>query len=179
MNDTQRHTLLRLARETVFAAVQATASPRADSPASGVQHEGVFVTVRVGASLRGCMGNLDPSIPIEEAVRRAATLVVTSDRRFPALRPDELPRLTIELHVLRSFERITREDQVTPGIHGLLIEHLGRRGLLLPSVAIEHGMDAAAFLDAVCVKAGLPAHAWSDADATLSRFLDECINETS
>jgi len=42
----------------------------------------------------------------------------------------------------------------------LIVEHRGRRGLLLPQVPVEHGWDRETFLDHTCLKAGLPRDAW-------------------
>ena len=45
-----------------------------------------------------------------------------------------------------------------------------RRGLLLPGVATDHGLDALGFLEQVCRKAGLPSNAWQDDAAQLATF---------
>ena len=58
------------------------------------------------------------------------------------------------------------------GKHGLKIARGNRQGLLLPVVAVEHGLDAEGFLQQVCRKAGLPADAWQDDDAALMTFRD-------
>jgi AmmeMemoRadiSam system protein B len=49
------------------------------------------------------------------------------------------------------------------------------RGLLLPGVAVEHELDAEAFLDHVCLKADLPPGAWRDDRATLWTFEGHCL----
>jgi AmmeMemoRadiSam system protein B len=41
---------------------------------------------------------------------------------------------------------------------------------LLPGVAVEHHLDAEAFLRQVCLKAGLPIDAWRDDESNLSTF---------
>ena len=56
------------------------------------------------------------------------------------------------------------------GEHGLDIQFQGRKGLLLPSVATDFGLDPFGFLQAVCRKASLPDDAWQDPAATLYRF---------
>ena len=64
---------------------------------------------------------------------------------------------------------------MTIGKHGLLISRGHARGLLLPGVAVEHGFDARAFLEQVCLKAGLPTDAWKEDDTKLQRFEGEAI----
>ena len=49
-----------------------------------------------------------------------------------------------------------RIGAMTIGKHGLQIARGSARGLLLPSVAVEHRLDARGFLEQVCLKAGLP-----------------------
>ena len=49
-----------------------------------------------------------------------------------------------------------------PGVHGVIVESVGRGALLLPEVATDHGWDGARMLGAVCEKAGLPRYAWRD-----------------
>jgi AmmeMemoRadiSam system protein B len=49
------------------------------------------------------------------------------------------------------------------------------QGLLLPGVAIEHGLDAERFLQHVCLKAGLPPHAWKEDDVSLATFEGQVI----
>ena len=46
----------------------------------------------------------------------------------------------------------------------------GARGLLLPQVAVEHGLTGERFLAETCRKAGLPADAWHDADTEIRVF---------
>ena len=47
-------------------------------------------------------------------------------------------------------------QKIQIGKHGLMIEAYGMRGLLLPQVAVEEGLNASEFLDATCEKADLP-----------------------
>ena len=59
---------------------------------------------------------------------------------------------------------------VVIGKHGVQIGRGRARGLLLPSVALDYGLDARAFLQQVCLKAGLPKDAWKDDDTSLLVF---------
>jgi len=131
---------------------------------------GVFVSLKREGQLRSCCGVLGPTIPLYEAVDRAAERAAKDDPRFPPISADELDRLNMEVWLLWGVAPIEekgegRVDAVLVGKHGLIISQGHNRGLLLPSVAIEHNWDARQFLAQTCRKAGLPIDAWKD-DAT-------------
>jgi AMMECR1 domain-containing protein len=52
----------------------------------------------------------------------------------------------------------------------------GRRGLLLPQVAVEHNWDRVTFLQQTCHKAGLPSDAW-EKGAIIEAFTAEVFGE--
>jgi uncharacterized protein (TIGR00296 family) len=81
----------------------------------------------------------------------------------------ELPNVKIEISVLSPLEAVEEIDSIVIGVHGLLLNHLGRRGLLLPQVAVERGWDREQFLEQLCRKAHLPATAWKEG-AKIERF---------
>ncbi|HSN68816.1 MAG TPA: AmmeMemoRadiSam system protein A, partial [Thermoanaerobaculia bacterium] len=67
---------------------------------------GVFVTLRQGDDLRGCIGVLEPSEPLYRAVASAAVSSALGDPRFPGVTPAELPSLSLEISVLSPFEPV-------------------------------------------------------------------------
>ena len=69
--------------------------------------------------------------------------------------------LQIEISVLSDPFPLARAQQIVPGRHGLIVSRGADRGVLLPQVAVEQGWDGPAFLSHTCLKAGLPAEAWS------------------
>jgi uncharacterized protein (TIGR00296 family) len=81
----------------------------------------------------------------------------------------ELPDVKVEISVLSPLETVESIDSIVIGVHGLLLNHQGRRGLLLPQVPVEHGWDREGFLEQLCRKAHLPATAWSEG-AKIQRF---------
>jgi AmmeMemoRadiSam system protein A len=121
---------------------------------------GVFVTIHHAGELRGCLGRTDADMGIADVVAHLAAVVSDSDPRFPSVRPDELPRISLEISVLTPEREVIDTQQIEMGRHGLIVEHGGHRGLLLPQVAVEHGWDRETFLAHTCVKAGLSADAW-------------------
>ncbi len=62
------------------------------------------------------------------------------------------------------------------GTHGLLVEQGGRRGLLLPQVALEHHLDRERFLEETCWKAGLARDAWKNPDTKIYGFRCEIVS---
>ena len=57
---------------------------------------------------------------------------------------EELGELRIEISVLSPVAAIRVED-IEIGKHGLVISDGGHRGLLLPQVAVEHGLSVEQF----------------------------------
>jgi len=169
--------LLQLARQAVVQAVAHGQMLQA-IPATGFfsQHRGVFVTLHIGKRLRGCIGVVEPDESLADCVVRSAISAAQKDPRFPAIRPDELPDLHIELSLL-SPPRPIRPEEIEVGRHGLLVSRGRQRGLLLPQVAVEHHFGPEQFLAETCRKAGLPANAWRDADTKILGFTCEIFSD--
>jgi AmmeMemoRadiSam system protein B len=71
-----------------------------------------------------------------------------------------------------------RVSAITVGTHGIQVVRGQARALFLPGVAAEHGWDALALLDRVCLKAGLPAAAWMEDDTALFTFEGEALHRS-
>ena len=103
----------------------------------------------------------------------SATWPPRRPRAIRAFRPidvADLREMTVEISVLTPDVVIHRPGEIEIGRHGLDVRRGGARGLLLPQVAVEHGLDRETFLAATCRKAGLPANAWHDADTEIRVF---------
>jgi AmmeMemoRadiSam system protein A len=177
LTETQRETLVDLARRSVAAAVTGSRSPiLADLPLPNAC--GVFVTIRRGGELRGCLGTLQCRAGLDSEVARCASDAAREDPRFPPVTAGELPGLSIEVSVLGPLEPIDPREpgSITLGQHGLVVEQGGRRGLLLPQVATEWDWTVEQFLRQTCLKAGLPPDAWQRG-AKVSRFEAEVFGE--
>lgn len=172
----RRRVLLSLAREAIAAHLTSRVPPMVhlpDLPAAS----GVFVTLKYGGTLRGCLGTLENRIGLAGEVVRCAVDAASRDPRFPPLASHELADITVELSVLGPLEPIAPlPDAFDIGVHGLVVEHRGRRGLLLPQVAVEWGWTAEQFLCQTCVKAGLAEDAW-ERGARIYRFAAEVFGE--
>jgi AmmeMemoRadiSam system protein A len=172
LSDPDKRALLDLARETVAATARGERPPEPRNPSGPLREKGAaFVTLRVSGELRGCIGHVEAVEPLWESVRDMARAAAERDSRFPALRPDELPGLQIEISVLSPLVPI-RPDEIRVGVHGLYVRRGSQSGLLLPQVAVEWGWAAPEFLRRTFEKAGLPL---STPDARLCAFtVDRC-----
>jgi AmmeMemoRadiSam system protein A len=126
----------------------------------------VFVTLTLAGNLRGCIGSLQPSAPLAQAVADSAFKAAFRDPRFAPVQADEIEKLHIEVSVLSSMELIlvdTRQallDDLQPGVDGLLLEDQGHRATFLPQVW-EKMSSADEFVGQLMLKAGLAAGYWS------------------
>jgi AmmeMemoRadiSam system protein A/AmmeMemoRadiSam system protein B len=156
----QESKLMALAKQGIESYVVSGAIPdtRSSDPVLS-RKAGVFVTLRIGGLLRGCIGHMTAEKPIIQAVQEMAVAAATSDPRFPPLSREELDRITIKVAILSPMQRIGYQ-QVEVGKHGLLISAHGRRGVLLPEVPTDRGWDRETFLENLCYKAGLPGDTW-------------------
>ncbi len=129
---------VRLAREAVEAYVlrrEVMAVP-ADLPDEMLSVQaGAFVSIHEHGDLRGCIGTIAPtrSCVAEEIIGNAIS-ASTRDPRFPAIKPDELPWLDINVDVLGEPEDIDSEDELDVKRYGVIVSCGHRRGLLLPDL---------------------------------------------
>jgi len=149
-------TLLDLARDSVAAAAGGSDLPNLRNPNGPLREKGaVFITLRSGDELRGCIGHVEAQQPLWESVRDMAAAAAVRDTRFPPVRPDEVPELAFEISVLSPMTPI-RPSEIVVGTHGLYVKLDGASGLLLPQVAVEWEWSAEEFLRRTFEKAGLP-----------------------
>ena len=178
--EVDRQALLRLARRALREYLTNGEYPDVPTGSGALlQARPAFVTLRhrETRALRGCIGQVTSRGPLVESVMKMAVAAGTEDPRFPPVELDELSDLRFEISALTPLEPIDAES-VEVGRHGLVIEHQGRSGLLLPQVPVEQGWSREQFLTAVCRKAGLPDGAWRDEGAELSGFECEVWEET-
>ena len=169
LSEEARHELLRLARETVTAAVLRRPAPGMPDTEEMRLAAGAFVTIKMKGRLRGCIGNFREDIPIAQMVRDMAHAAAFEDPRFPPVQESELAKLEFEISVLSPRFPITPEA-VEVGVHGLYITRGRRQGVFLPQVPVEWGWDRETFLDELCLKAGLDEGDWRKPDARLEAF---------
>ncbi len=176
----QRHLLLRIARESIAAALDRRSYEidRASLDSDLTRPSGAFVSLHtIDGDLRGCIGTIEPVAPLFEAVASNAVHAATRDPRFYPLRRDELTSAVIEISVMSPLEVVTSIDAIEVGRDGLIIRFQGCTGLLLPQVATEYGWDRETFLSQTCGKAGLPPDAWRSPECRIERFSAEVFSE--
>lgn len=155
--------LVKLARQAIEAKLPGKQLPKTKKS----EKRGVFVTLHSfpPMELRGCVGFAFPTFEVEQAVVQAALSAAFNDSRFPPVGAEEMDRIVVEVSVLTKPKQLKCQPEEMPrririGKDGLVVEMRGWRGLLLPVVAVEQGLDAEEFLGLCCLKAGLPPDAW-------------------
>lgn len=138
------------------------------------QLAGCFVSLHTSAThkLRGCVGRIDASRPLIQAVRHAAAQVLT-DPRFAAdpVQLEELGELELELSVLSPPHPAEHPLAFNPLEQGIYLTVGKYTGCFLPQVARETGWTREQLLTRLCVeKMGLPPDAWKQQDARLQVF---------
>jgi AmmeMemoRadiSam system protein A len=140
LSDEDQKTLLGLARETVAAAAGGHDLPNLRNPSGPLREKGaVFITLRSGGELRGCIGHVEAHEALWESVRDMAAAAALRDTRFSPVLPEEVPGLEYEISVLSPMVPV-RPEEIVIGTHGLYVklENVAS-GLLLPQVAVEWG----------------------------------------
>ena len=174
MNETQKKTLLTIAKETVEAAVSGKPvyEPKTDD-ADLLVEQGCFVTLKNGEELRGCIGQFEADKPLIEMVSQMAVSSSLHDPRFGGNRitVNELPELDIEISVLSPMVKTDDPLSLRLGVDGIYITDGRRSGCFLPQVATETGWSVEDFLGYCCAhKAGLRSDAWKDSGIEVCLF---------
>lgn len=177
LSETEGKLLLKIAREAIETYVRdmKTAEFEVEDPALQTA-SGAFVTIHKKGRLRGCIGTFASPNPLYKTVVDMAISAAAKDPRFSPLTPTELAEVYLEISVLSPLKEIKDTGEVVVGKHGLYIIKGRNRGVLLPQVAVEHGMDRESFLENTCMKAGLGADAWKEG-ATIFTFEADIFKE--
>lgn len=174
----EKRCLLVIARDAIQAAIQARPLPE---PAAGSltadlsRPAATFVTLDLGAKLRGCVGNLIARDPLHRSVRTNAVGAALRDARFNPVTLDESMRMGIHISILspliplQSGSGKETLDQLTPGVDGVVLRHAGRTATYLPQVW-NRSSSREDFLESLCHKAGLGDGAWKEVDAEILRY---------
>lgn len=122
-----------------------------------------FVTLYLGDRLRGCVGSVEPRLPLALDVACNAVAAARRDPRFPPVGCDELPDLRLSVTILAPLQRLAYANEsdlahkLRPGIDGVMIRWHQHRSLLLPQVW-DRLCEPEGFLLALVEKAGIPCH---------------------
>ncbi|MBN1595341.1 AmmeMemoRadiSam system protein A, partial [candidate division FCPU426 bacterium] len=172
LTDGQKQELINIARAAItegLARGKQLQPTTAQAPL--LERHAVFVTLKRGGALRGCIGMTEARLPLYQGVAQMACAAAFDDPRFTPVTTEELPYLDIEISVLSPLKRIQDTKEIILGIHGVVVKRGVRSGLYLPQVATETGWSKEEFLDRLCAeKAGLPKDIWRDARTELYIF---------
>jgi AmmeMemoRadiSam system protein A len=180
-----RAALLGLARRAVGVAAENRSLPLIDPAAfsAALQEAGCsFVTLTRHGALRGCIGALEPVVPLVEDVWQHAYAAAREDPRFAPVSFEELDEIAIEISRLtRATHLELPPDQIPsalrPGIDGVILQRGRQRATFLPQVW-EKIEDPRVFLDMLADKAGLPRSAWRSGDAEVLVYQVERFEES-
>lgn len=153
---------------------------------------GAFVTLNKanfeGNPLRGCIGYIEATYSLYDAIHKVSVSSATEDPRFPSVTLNEMNEIIIELSILTPPKVIEVNDpneyleKIVIGRDGLIAQQgEWRRGLLLPQVPVDQdrNWDVKTFLDHTCLKTGLPMNAWQDIERVkISSFQAILFEET-
>ncbi len=174
MNEQQKKTLLKVARDTVEAVIKrkSHAKPHSDDPELNAPC-GCFVTLKNRGRLRGCIGQFTSENPLIELVAEMAKASATGDPRFfgDPITIRELDKLDVEISVLSPLQKTDDPLSLRLGVDGIYIKRGRTSGCFLPQVATETGWDKEEFLSYCCAhKAGLAPDAWKDPQTEVYLF---------
>jgi AmmeMemoRadiSam system protein A len=176
-----RARLIQIARDALLQTLTAGgAAETADPPGDELSTPaGCFVSLHEHSThrLRGCVGRLDPNLPLAQAVSETAADVLR-DPRFVTqpVTLHDVPDLEIEVSVLSPPREAASILEFDPLSDGIYLTFGGRAGFFLPQVARETGWTKEQLLDRLCAeKLGLPPGTWRGNGVKLFTFEVEVI----
>ena len=127
-----------------------------------LEHYGVFVTLKKGERLRGCIGNIFPRMSLIEGIMGRTVDAALHDRRFTPVLPEELKEIEVEISVLTKPHEVESYEDIIIGTHGVVLYKNRNNAVFLPQVAPEQGWDLEETLSHLASKAGLPSDGWKE-----------------
>ncbi len=146
------------------------------------ENRGTFVSLHKKGGLRGCIGNIEPVKTILQGVMDNAKHAAFNDSRFSPLSYKELENTTIEVSILTPPKKLDYTDaddlmaKIRPGIDGVIIKKHYHSATFLPQVW-EQLKNPRAFLDQLCMKAGLSQEEWESGDLSVSTYQVQLFEE--
>ena len=177
-SDEEKKAMISTARAAIYSSLRLDFD--GDDTPVGILKEkgyGVFVTLRMGGRLRGCIGRFTSDDTLAATIRAMASSAAFSDPRFPSLSRKEAPGVEIEVSVLSPLKKIDSIEEFKLGRDGIYMIKGGRHGTFLPEVAEETGWTTEEFLGHCARdKAGIGWDGWKDAE--LYTYQAEVVNES-
>ena len=163
LSNSQLDALARIAADAVVLAVRwspGEPGPLAPKDDTLTAWGASFVTLRQGATVRGCVGSLSAIRGLHQDVDNNARAAALRDSRFEPLLPVELSKTHVEVAVLTAPTPLSFTDerdlhlQLRPGVDGLVVAHGTRLATYLPEVWDEYP-EPARFVEELRSKAGI------------------------
>ena len=182
----QQRYLLELAHRTVREVTATGRLPAVDGAGLDARltaPRGCFVTLTEDGRLRGCIGHLQPMMPLYQAVIDNARNAAPRDPRFPPVAADEAGRLKVEISVLTVPEPLpfsSPDDllrQLRPRVDGVILDLNGRSATYLPQVWDELPSKVG-FLNSLAEKAGGDAADWRGPGVSVSIYHVEAFKDS-
>ena len=146
------------------------------------ENRGTFVSLHKKGNLRGCIGNIEPIKTILQGVMDNAKNAAFNDSRFSPLSYKELEHTIIEGSILTLPKKLDYTDaddliaKIRPGIDGVIIKKHYHSATFLPQVW-EQLKNPGAFLNQLCIKAGLSKDEWESGDLSVSTYQVQLFEE--
>ena len=167
ISNEEKKELLEKARKSITTFVNTGKKGKIIPPkSSGIVNEvtGAFVSIYIGGKLRGCIGGFAKEKTLNELVQDMA-VSASHDRRFEAVKPEELENMELEISVLSPLKKVKSTNEIELGKHGIYIKDGVNSGTFLPQVATKTGWNLDEFLgNCSRDKAGLGWDGWKTAD---------------
>jgi uncharacterized protein len=164
----EKEQLLQVARRSIELAVSRRPLPdiAMTDYSSTLQAFGAsFVTLTKAGELRGCIGTIEAYQPLVQDVCEHAVCAAMSDYRFYPVRPDDVPRLRIEISRLSSLSPVPYDQPdellrlIQPCVDGVVFIDGVNRATFLPQVW-EKIDTIEEFLSCLAQKLGAPSDYW-------------------
>ncbi len=167
LSEHDQQTLLALARQTI---VHYLTHHRAPTPedlgiqiTSPIQNKrAAFVTLKKHGQLRGCIGDIMPTVSLYQSIINNAIHAAIRDTRFEPVTSAEVKDLHLEISALTVPIPVASYKDIRIGDDGVILQKDSHSAVFLPQVAPEQGWDVRQTLTHLALKAGLPSDAWQE-----------------
>jgi hypothetical protein len=176
LSDTEKQELLALSRRVLDSFVKTGAAAEEDcSDANYLQSAGVFVTLKKGDELRGCIGFIEPVASIWDGIVENTIAAASTDPRFAAVAEEELPEITIEISILTKSKECSLEE-IEIGKDGVVLQQGVKKATYLPQVW-ETFKTKEEFMPSLCEKAGLESDCYTQSNTKFYKYQATAFSE--
>jgi len=122
LNTEEKKALLRIANSALemYVLENQVFNSLTDNPKL-ISKKGVFVTLKKKGRLRGCIGFIEPVLPLHQTIVQAAIYAASRDVRFKPVQSSELKDIEVEISVLTPLRKINNPKEVKVGRKGLFL----------------------------------------------------------